>query len=107
MIRRRKTAESKAFLKRSVTAAKRRRQSSVRALSRRLLVLYLLVGLRSISLYGQGSVRGEQSQNSTPPAAPLKADTIFLHGNVYTGVPANSQFSSILRQEAIAVRSEE
>jgi hypothetical protein len=33
-----------------------------------------------------------------------KADIVYLHGNVYTGVPANSQFSSILREEAIAVR---
>lgn len=35
-----------------------------------------------------------------------KADVIFIHGNVYTGVPANSAFSSILRQEAIAVRGD-
>lgn len=35
-----------------------------------------------------------------------KADLIFTHGNVYTGVPANSAFSSILREEAIAVRGD-
>ncbi len=41
------------------------------------------------------------------PAAPVpKADTLFVHANVYTGVPANSQFSSILREEAIAVRDD-
>ena len=33
-----------------------------------------------------------------------KADIIFVHANVYTGVPANSQFASIERQEAIAVK---
>ncbi|MGA7220257.1 MAG: amidohydrolase [Candidatus Sulfotelmatobacter sp.] len=33
-----------------------------------------------------------------------KADAIYIHANVYTGVPANSQFSSIQREEAIAVR---
>ena len=38
--------------------------------------------------------------------AKLKADTIFLHANVYTGVPANTPFSSILREEAIAVRGD-
>jgi hypothetical protein len=41
-----------------------------------------------------------------PAASGLKADVIFLHANVYTGVPSNSPFSSILRQEAIAVRGD-
>ena len=31
---------------------------------------------------------------------------IFIHGNVYTGIPANTAFASILRQEAIAVRGD-
>jgi len=35
-----------------------------------------------------------------------KADIIFMHANVYTGVPANTPFSSILREEAIAVRGD-
>jgi len=35
-----------------------------------------------------------------------KADVIFVHGNVYTGVPADTPFSSILREEAIAVRGD-
>ena len=36
-----------------------------------------------------------------------KADAIYFHANVYTGVPAsNSQFSSMLREEAIAVRGD-
>jgi predicted amidohydrolase YtcJ len=50
-----------------------------------------------------------QAQNSVPgqaAAAGPKADIIFMHANVYTGVPANAQFSSILREEAIAVRGE-
>ena len=43
-----------------------------------------------------------QSQNSaTTPSA--KADAIFIHGNIYTGVPASAQFSSVLRGQAIAV----
>ena len=50
------------------------------------------------------------SQDQLPAvssAAPgPKADIIFEHANVYTGVPANAQFSSILRQEAIAVRGD-
>ena len=32
-----------------------------------------------------------------------KADVIYVHGNIYTGAPANTPFSSILREEAIAV----
>ncbi|MGA8764782.1 MAG: amidohydrolase [Candidatus Sulfotelmatobacter sp.] len=35
-----------------------------------------------------------------------KADVIFIHANVYTGVPANTPFSSILRVEAIAVQGD-
>jgi predicted amidohydrolase YtcJ len=45
-----------------------------------------------------------KAQNSQPPVP--KADILFVHANVYTGVPANSEFSSILREEAIAVRDE-
>ena len=47
-------------------------------------------------------------QESTPPAPDTKpkADIIFTHANVYTGVPANTPFSSILREEAIAVRGD-
>jgi hypothetical protein len=44
-----------------------------------------------------------QAQN---PAPSPKADVIYVHANVYTGVPANDQFSSILREEAIAVRGD-
>lgn len=35
-----------------------------------------------------------------------KADVIYVHANVYTGIPANDQFSSVLREEAIAVRGD-
>jgi predicted amidohydrolase YtcJ len=35
-----------------------------------------------------------------------KADVIFIHGNIYTGVPANTPFSSIVREEAIALRGD-
>jgi len=46
---------------------------------------------------------------SAAPAAPEskpKADVIFIHANVYTGVPATSQFGSTMREEAIAVRGD-
>ena len=53
---------------------------------------------------------GLQAQNSVPGTAPAatgpKADIIFVHANVYTGIPANAQFSWISREEAIAVRGE-
>ena len=46
-------------------------------------------------------------QNPTPAAdTKPKADIIFVHGNVYTGVPANTPFASIERQEAIAVKGD-
>jgi predicted amidohydrolase YtcJ len=46
-----------------------------------------------------------QNVPATPDSKP-KADIIFVHANVYTGVPSNAQFSSILREEAIAVRGD-
>jgi predicted amidohydrolase YtcJ len=51
------------------------------------------------------------AQPQTPPARPAvasgpKADVIFIHANVYTGVPATTQFTAILREEAIAVRGD-
>jgi predicted amidohydrolase YtcJ len=47
------------------------------------------------------------AQNAAPKSedSKPKADTLFIHGNVYTGLPANTPFASIDRQEAIAVRN--
>jgi predicted amidohydrolase YtcJ len=39
-------------------------------------------------------------------AAKPKADVIFTHGNVYTGVPVMSAFKAIKRAEAIAVKGD-
>src|SRR5258708_23976432 len=44
--------------------------------------------------------------SATAEAAKPKAEIIFIHGNVYTGVPDNTPFSSVLRVEAIAVRGD-
>jgi len=46
------------------------------------------------------------TQNSSPAEPKVKADIVFVHANVYTGVPANNAFSSILRTEAIAIRAD-
>jgi predicted amidohydrolase YtcJ len=35
-----------------------------------------------------------------------RADAIYVHANVYTGVASNTAFSSVLREEAIAVRGD-
>ena len=56
------------------------------------------------SLPGHAQNSGPTSKLAAPAAAGPKADAIFLHGNVYVGVPATALFSSILREEAIAVR---
>jgi predicted amidohydrolase YtcJ len=45
--------------------------------------------------------RAQTAVTGTP-----KADVIFIHGNIYPGVPANSRLSSIPREEAIAVRGD-
>lgn len=48
------------------------------------------------------------SGQTSAPAADNKpkADVIYVHANVYTGVPANTPFASIERQEAIAVKGD-
>lgn len=60
--------------------------------------------LAAALLSSTGVARG---QNSVPSAdTKPKADIIFFHANVYTGVPADTPFSDILREEAIAVRGD-
>jgi hypothetical protein len=54
------------------------------------------------SLLAQNAPPG--SVSAAPPGP--KADVIFIHANVYTGVPSNAQFSSVGREEAIAVRGD-
>ncbi|MGB8064374.1 MAG: amidohydrolase [Candidatus Sulfotelmatobacter sp.] len=64
----------------------------------------LLAGAFVVALF---SATSSSAQNADAPAASKpKADVIFIHGNIYTGVPANSAFSSIAREEAIAVRGD-
>jgi len=48
------------------------------------------------------------AQNAAPETkdSKPKADAVYLHANVYTGVPEGSQFSSVMRVEAIAVRGD-
>ena len=45
-------------------------------------------------------------QAQTASEAKPKADAIYIHANVYTGVPSNTPFSSVERLEAIAVRGD-
>ena len=52
-----------------------------------------------------GPLCGGQSAEAPADKRP-KADVIYVHANVYTGVPASTPFSSILREEAIAVRGD-
>jgi predicted amidohydrolase YtcJ len=70
-----------------------------------------------MSLTGKASLGGavlvgilvalSTGQTSAPVAdTKPKADIIFVHANVYTGVPANTQFASVERQEAIAVKGD-
>jgi predicted amidohydrolase YtcJ len=57
------------------------------------------------SVFAATQSSGQESAPAAADAKP-KADIIFMHANVYTGVPANTPFSSILREEAIAVRGD-
>ena len=51
-------------------------------------------------------VLGSVSLGQTAADGKPKADIIFVHANIYTGVPADTPSSSILRAEAIAVRGD-
>jgi predicted amidohydrolase YtcJ len=62
--------------------------------------LLILLGSIALPCLAQNAVPA-----GTPDAKP-KADIIFEHANIYTGVPDNTPFSSILREEAIAVRGD-
>lgn len=63
-----------------------------------------LCGAMLASLWGMPLCMG-QTAEPVPDTRP-KADVIYMHANVYTGVPANTPFSSILREEAIAVKGD-
>ena len=55
------------------------------------------------------SLQAQNAPTDQTPAAVVpgpKADAIYIHANVYTGVPSNAGFSSILREEAMAVRGD-
>jgi predicted amidohydrolase YtcJ len=80
-----------------------KKKSKLRTPAFNALMVCTVAMLSSAIVHAQGAPTTSQAPQ-TPAATGPKADIIFLHGNVYTGVPANSQFSSILRQEAIAVR---
>lgn len=67
-----------------------------------LLSVFLLCSLILCSMPGAAQI----SSNSGTADLKPKADIIFEHGNVYTGVPANAQFSAIVREEAIAVHGD-
>jgi predicted amidohydrolase YtcJ len=59
-------------------------------------------GLLMGSLCGFSSAQNAAAPSDSGP----KADIIFIHANLYTGVPADTPFSSILRAEAMAVRGD-
>ncbi len=69
----------------------------------RLVSAVLCSVLGASLVFGQ---EGAAPASATAADAKPKADIIFMHANVYTGVPANTPFSSILREEAIAVRGD-
>ncbi len=76
---------------------------STRRMGHPALLGSLLVVLCAVGLDAQAPPQGTapETKDSKP-----KADVIYIHGNVYTGVPETGQFSSVVREEAIAVRGE-
>jgi predicted amidohydrolase YtcJ len=68
---------------------------------RRHFVLFFLISLCVLASKQAVAQDAAPATESKP-----KADVIFIHANVYTGVPATSQFGSTQREEAIAVRGD-
>jgi predicted amidohydrolase YtcJ len=66
-----------------------------------VITFIILLGTAISCMHAQAQGDAHQVENSKP-----KPDVIYIHANVYTGIPATSQFSSILREEAIAVRGD-
>ncbi|HKD01503.1 MAG TPA: amidohydrolase [Terriglobales bacterium] len=55
----------------------------------------------ALFLFSMGAIMQAQE-----PAAKPRADAIFIHGNVYTGLPISATYSEIRRAQAIAVRGD-
>jgi predicted amidohydrolase YtcJ len=66
----------------------------------------IFVSVFFVTILSGALALAQSAASASTAASGPKADIIFVHANVYTGVPANSQFSSILREEAIAVRGD-
>ena len=93
----------KPHVSRTFHAALKRRSSTALSACR---FTFLVVGMLSL-MYSMPSWSQDQGNaGEKMAAAGPKADAIYIHANVYTGNPANSPFSSIQREEAIAVRGE-
>jgi len=93
-----RSAEGRAFSWRSAFSAAFKPFFSVGALAPPFLA--------PIFVLCTGSLCTAQDPSAAPEPAKPKADIIFMHANIYTGVPANTPFSSVLREEAIAVRGD-
>src|SRR5713101_3318992 len=68
-----------------------------------LRVCALLLYMIPVSQTQNPLAQKAQAQNQQ---AQPKADVIFVHGNVYTGVAGTSSFHEIKRAEAIAIRGD-
>jgi predicted amidohydrolase YtcJ len=66
-----------------------------------------MVAVSAVVLFSLANpMQGSAQSAEQKPAPGPKADILFVHANVYTGIPANSAFSSIAREEAIAVHGD-
>ena len=63
--------------------------------------------LGGVVLVSTLAISFSSGQNTTPAVdTEPKADVIFVHGNVYTGVPSKTPFAPIERAQAIAVKGD-
>src|SRR5262249_39550107 len=65
----------------------------------------LVVGCRIGSVMISAMLLSNAASSQTETVFP-KADTIYLHGNIYTGLAGASQFHEAQRAQALAVRGD-
>jgi predicted amidohydrolase YtcJ len=69
-------------------------------------VCILAIGVLFLTKIAPAQDPASKSSESKPEDSKPKAEILFIHANVYTGVPDNTPFASIDREEAIAVRGD-
>ncbi len=96
----------KSFTHGSKTNTRTDAPSLPRSLRQRWGLCALCAFLAAVLCYARAQTAPAPASAAQPQTPKVPADILFVHANVYTGVPDNTPFASIDREEAIAVRGD-